>query len=85
MKVWISPYILSLINSTQKQIKMSHPNLQSEVKSLQIQIKNKEELFYFGIRDNREFDEMKKLHLEIKELKNLVNVLLEKKDQSQCQ
>ena len=64
---------------------MSYPNIHAEVTAQQTQIKNKEELFHVGIRNDKEFEEMKKLRLQIKELKSLVNILLQKNDQSHNQ
>ena len=43
--------------------------------ALQQEIRQKEDLFDFGMRNNKEFAEMKKLHLEIKELKKQLKML----------
>ena len=60
---------------------MSQTDLATITRALQQQIKHKEELFDFGMRNNKEFEEMKRLHLEIKDLKNQLKMLHVKNDQ----
>ena len=42
---------------------------QGEITALEMKIKVMEDLFWSGIRTDKEFEEMKKVHLEIKALK----------------
>ena len=58
-------------------------DLDTLTRTLLKEIKYKEQLFDFGMRNNKEFDEMKKLHLEIKELRNRLNMLSDKSNQLQ--
>ena len=48
---------------------MPRQNIEGEIKKLQLQLKQKEDLFDYGMKNEKEFAEMKKLYREIKDVK----------------
>lgn len=59
---------------------MSYTLLQSQIANLQLQIKNKKQEFNEGIRENKEFSQMKEIYLEIKELEKMLQLCLNAPD-----
>ena len=57
---------------------MQNADHQSEIFSLQLQIKIKKQVFDKAIRNDKEFSEVKKIYLELKELEKELENYIEK-------
>ncbi len=54
---------------------MQHSDTKTDIKFLLFQLREKENIFKVGMQTEKEFDEMKKLFLEIKQLKAQIAAL----------
>lgn len=57
---------------------MRNADHQSEIFSLQLQIKIKKQIFDEAIRNDKEFSEVKKIYLELKELEKQLEAYVER-------
>jgi hypothetical protein len=57
---------------------MKNADSQSEIFSLQLQIKIKKQVFDNAIRNDKEFSEVKRIYLELKELEKELENYIEK-------